>query len=117
MWRRGWLAWIVREYFILGSIFGVILWGACSVNQWRAAPRDWPTGQRVRWVLGAQPMFLAFATIRLVWWGPSLVLWTVGSDEYSLFEWLGPGLTGKIEGAVSDQGQNGSPEIPKPKWF
>lgn len=124
MWRPGWLARIVREYLILGLVFGVILWGACSVNLWRAAPPDWSTEQRVRGVLGAQPMFLAFAAIRLVWWGPSMALWTVTSHEYSFLEWLGPGLTGKIERlepehswSSSERPPVGLPAGPKPKWF
>jgi hypothetical protein len=80
---------LLRSYLYLGALLAIAMWASFTFPVLLSSARF---SERMIGILAVQPAAIVSALVRLVAWGPSLLIWAFAPEQYSFGMWLAPGL-------------------------
>ena len=82
---------ILRAYFYIGAVLGMILLGSYHWGLGWGAPSEMGFMAKIWAQLTLEPVFIFSAFVRTFMWLPSLVAWVIAPGNTPFMMWLAPG--------------------------
>jgi hypothetical protein len=83
---------VLRAYFYIGAVLGMILLGSYHWGLGWGAPGEMGFMAKFWTQLTLEPVFIFSAFVRMFLWLPSLIAWMMAPGETSFIMWLAPGV-------------------------